>query len=178
MLDIKTAPPYPAEAERDALLNPAARTSYDPATGRWSMSSAAAKATSADALLLLPPIPKGQAGVGIDVQLLADLPMDNEDFLARNFSPAELAYCRAQPDARASIAGRWAAKEAIVKALCSQQPDKRPEWLAGPGAALAPIEILPGAARVPVATVNGKALPAKLSISHSGAYAVAIAILD
>lgn len=177
MLSIKTAPPYSAEAERDALLNPAARTSYDAASGAWTMSASAAKTKATDQLAL-PSVSIGKPGVGIDVQLLSELPIDNEEFLARNFSPAELTYCRAQPDARASLAGRWAAKEAIVKALCSQHPENKPEWFAGPGAPLAPIQVLPGAAGAPMATINGQALPLKLSISHSGAYAVAIAVLE
>lgn len=37
-------------------------------------------------------------GVGCDVQLTADLNLANDTFVQRNFTDAEIAYCRAQPD--------------------------------------------------------------------------------
>lgn len=118
----------------------------------------------------------GAKGVGIDVQLIADLPVANSDFIQRNFTSKEIAYCSGHADPSASFAGRWAAKEAVVKALCSGSAGK-PAWLEGPGAPLKAIEVLPGANQAPAVTVKGVPCDVKLSISHSGAYAAAIAIL-
>jgi len=176
LVQVKTAPPYAKEDEQTVLLNPLARATFDATTGSYLIKNP--NVSHID--LKIPKIPvTGTSGVGIDVQLLADLPMDNPDFLERNFTPTELAYCHAQPDPRSSLAGRWAAKEAIIKALCSAAQGKRQEWLKGAGAPLKPIEILPSGLQnpAPTASINGQACPARLSISHSGAYAVAIAIL-
>ena len=43
-------------------------------------------------------------------------------FVARNFTPAEIEYCSSAPSPPSSFAGRWAAKEAVVKALSSCRP--------------------------------------------------------
>jgi phosphopantetheinyl transferase (holo-ACP synthase) len=40
-------------------------------------------------------------------------------FLSRNFTSSEIEYCRSRPDPSASFAGRWAAKEAVIKAMSS-----------------------------------------------------------
>ena len=46
----------------------------------------------------------------------------------RNFTEAEIAYCLAQPDPRASFTGRWCAKEATIKALSSRHPEHAKVW--------------------------------------------------
>ena len=60
-------------------------------------------------------------GIGVDLQVISEidaaLSSSGEHFLARNFSQREIVYCRSRPDPAASFAGRWAAKEAVVKAL-------------------------------------------------------------
>lgn len=64
------------------------------------------------------PIPNTQ--IGIDIEHIDSLPKTNdfrnEGFYTDNFSENEIAYCILQPDAYASFAGLFAAKEAIVKA--------------------------------------------------------------
>jgi fatty acid synthase subunit alpha, fungi type/fatty acid synthase subunit beta, fungi type len=86
----------------------------------------------------------------------------------RNFTDAEVTYCRAQPDPAASFAARWAGKEAVFKAL--GVPSK------GAGAAMKDIEILPDDAGVPRVTLHGEAKDAAegknittmhVSLSHS-----------
>ncbi len=61
-----------------------------------------------------------ELAVGIDIENISSLPVVNdfrEDaFYTMNFTPAEIAYCILQPNAYASFAGLFAAKEAIVKA--------------------------------------------------------------
>ncbi len=58
--------------------------------------------------------------VGIDMEDVANLPAAadyrTDPFYTQNFSPAEIAYCVLQADPRRSFAGRFCAKEAVVKA--------------------------------------------------------------
>jgi phosphopantetheine--protein transferase-like protein len=58
--------------------------------------------------------------IGIDIEQVSALPKTidfrNEGFYTDNFSEKEIAYCILQPNAYASFAGLFAAKEAIVKA--------------------------------------------------------------
>jgi phosphopantetheine--protein transferase-like protein len=71
-----------------------------------------------------PPSPsiglESPAGVGIDIEDVASIPHADDyrehDFFRDNFTQAEIAYCLAQPDVRASFCGTWAAKEALLKA--------------------------------------------------------------
>ena len=60
------------------------------------------------------------AGIGIDAEEISLMPATNDfrdhEFYTMNFAAAEIAYCILQPDSRASFAGLFAAKEAIVKA--------------------------------------------------------------
>lgn len=60
------------------------------------------------------------SSIGIDIEQVSALPKTNdfrnEGFYTDNFSEKEIAYCILQPNAYASFAGLFAAKEAIVKA--------------------------------------------------------------
>lgn len=59
-------------------------------------------------------------GIGIDIQARSSMPeaadYRTDRFYSANFSPRELAHCIQQGDPLMSLAGTWAAKEAIVKA--------------------------------------------------------------
>ncbi|KAE8191714.1 hypothetical protein CF328_g5595 [Tilletia controversa] len=59
----------------------------------------------------------GCQGAGVDVEDIGGFPADNETFNERSFTPAEIAYCRAQ----ASFCGRFAAKETVFKAMGSRK---------------------------------------------------------
>jgi fatty acid synthase subunit alpha len=76
----------------------------------------------------------GQTHPGVDVESLDAIDISNETFITRNFTPAEIAYCRKAPSPQASFVGRWSAKEAVFKSL---KVEGR-----GAGAALNEIEIL------------------------------------
>jgi phosphopantetheine--protein transferase-like protein len=118
-------------------------------------------------------------GIGIDAQLISeidDLWMNNTEFIERNFTAAEIAYCRASSDPSSSFAGRWAAKEAVIKAIssCDTNENSRNLWK-GSGASLRDIEILPSASAAPKVVLHGHAeqvanvlgvTSIKLSISH------------
>ena len=101
--------------------------------------------------------------------MISAVPSHSATFVARNFTPAEIAYCNSQPSSAASFAARWVGKEAVFKSL--NVPSK------GAGAAMQDIEILPNAETgAPEVTLHGdaeKAAEAKgiakvlISLSHS-----------
>lgn len=128
-------------------------------------------------------------GIGVDAQSIDEIDacVTNTDFVARNFTVAEIAYCRASPDPSSSFAGRWAAKEAVIKAISSCDSDNltaRNLWQGG-GAPLKDIEIVPSGSGAPTVNLSGHAADVagllsistiKVAISHSGDYAIAQAI--
>ena len=56
--------------------------------------------------------------IGVDVlgveRMAAAVRRSGEGFLRRAFTPAELEYCAGSPE---RLAGRWAAKEAVIKSF-------------------------------------------------------------
>jgi phosphopantetheine--protein transferase-like protein len=101
--------------------------------------------------------------IGIDIQDIQALPRTDdfrkESFYRMNFAPSEIAYCILQPDPYDSFGGLFAAKEAIIKADGTRR--------ALPFNAL---EIGHTAEGVPVTS------DFRLSISHAGGFAVAVAV--
>jgi len=125
----------------------------------------------------------GDRGVGVDIEPVATFADFNDkmDFITRNFTDSEIDYCLHAADPAASFAGRWAAKEAIVKAISNSSVDTSPLF-PDAAAALKDAEILKGASGAPVVNLTGhckKAFDAlglssiKVSISHSGEFALA-----
>lgn len=56
--------------------------------------------------------------VGVDVESVAAVPVGNMTFVSRNFTDAEVDYCRKSSKGEtAALAGRWSAKEAVFKSL-------------------------------------------------------------
>lgn len=89
-----------------------------------------------------------------------------ERFLNRVYSAGELSTC-SRPDRWQCLAGRWAAKEAVIKLLAR-----------GETPPLCQIEIVPGPEGAPIAVLRG--IPwfnCALSISHERDYAVAVAMV-
>ena len=89
-------------------------------------------------------------------------------FLARAFTPAELAYCQGRPE---RLAGRWTAKEAVIKCF-----DRTP--ICFPRSR---IEVLPsdtGAPEVRLLGEDAKGAEVQVSITHQGGIAVAGAWLE
>lgn len=96
------------------------------------------------------------------------MPSNNPTFVSRNFTDAEIAYCRSQPSPQSSFAARWAGKEAVFKSLGVSSK--------GASAAMRDIEILPNEDGVPKVTLHGDAKTAAdtkgitdvhISLSHS-----------
>lgn len=185
----KTLPPYSPSQESKVYLNPLARASYDAKLSSWRFRETDQMAATElkDVMLALAEatINPLSHGVGVDVQLIAEINLDNASFLQRNFTESEIAYCMQKPDPQASLTGRWAAKEAVVKALCNYMttcyPGKALPWLKGSAAPLKAVQVLAsdasGAPIVDIASVTNLPpdLSVKVSISHSGSYAVAMA---
>ena len=89
-------------------------------------------------------------------------------FLARTFTPAELAYCQGRPD---RLAGRWTAKEAVIKCF-----DRTP--ICFPRSR---IEVLPsdtGAPEVRLLGEDARGAEVQVSITHQGGIAIAGAWLE
>lgn len=99
-------------------------------------------------------------------------------FVDRIFTPAEAAYCEPRGARFVHFAGRFAAKEAAMKALGTG-------W--GEGVAWREVEILPSAAGAPQLILHGVARErfdalgatrAHVSISHTATHAVAHVIFE
>lgn len=97
-------------------------------------------------------------------------------FLERCFTPAEIAWARRHRDDAIRFAGRWAAKEAVVKVLGTGFVR---------GISFQDIEVLPLDSGQPAVHLSGGALAVaeqqgivdvRISISHCEDYAVATAI--
>jgi hydroxyethylthiazole kinase-like uncharacterized protein yjeF len=109
---------------------------------------------------------------GIDVLAIErmELAVDRsgDGFLARAFTPAELAYCRGRPE---RLAGRWAAKEAVIKCFDGTPicfPRRRIEVLPAPG----------GGPRVRLLGGDPMGAAVWVSISHQAGVAIATAALE
>ncbi|KAJ2908853.1 fatty acid synthase alpha subunit Lsd1 [Coemansia aciculifera] len=124
-------------------------------------------------------------GVGVDIEAIADINIENPTFVERNFTAAEQAYCWSRPNPHASFAGKWCAKEAAVKAVSSIVSTDQVVWTKGSAAPLVDIEICVGASAAPQVVFHGEAKEAveragislvRVSISHIDLYAIATAI--
>ncbi|PWY77009.1 hypothetical protein BO70DRAFT_430530 [Aspergillus heteromorphus CBS 117.55] len=114
--------------------------------------------------------------VGVDVEEIMGINIENQTFIHRNFTSAEREYCSNSPNPRASYAGRWSAKEAVFKSL--QTPS------VGAGAAMNEIEILQTKG-IPNVLLHGNAQAIaaskgissiEVTISHSAGTAIAVAL--
>ena len=122
-------------------------------------------------------------GTGLDIieiaRLAAALERHGDRFSARVFTPAEQAHAAGLGRGQVSFyAGRWAAKEAVAKALgCG----------VGPDCGLRDIEVLPDDRGKPVVALQASAVRTAadrgiarwhLSITHEQHYAVAQVIAE
>ena len=119
-------------------------------------------------------------GVGTDIVLVEDLRKRMErtpGLEARIFDPAESAFCRAMADPWQHFAARFAAKEALMKALgtgWTQGVDFRDivvvRGIEGPPR----LDLRGGAAEA----AGAQGTRASLSLSHAGGLAIAFVVLD
>lgn len=181
--------PYSDELEESVYLDPLARVSAEPKSGNelvfhkkaiQSESSYEKNAATANVVKSLTAEIAGGAddnGVGVDVELIQSINVDNETFIERNFTGSEIEYCQRQPSIQSSFAGTWSAKEAVFKSLGVKSQ--------GAGASLKDIEItrVNGNGPEVVLTGNAKKIASeagvksvKVSISHDDFQSVAVAI--
>ncbi|KAF2743157.1 hypothetical protein M011DRAFT_481111 [Sporormia fimetaria CBS 119925] len=115
--------------------------------------------------------------IGVDVERIAAVNIENETFIERNFTEQEIAYCQKAPSPQSSFAGKWSAKEAVFKSLGVQSK--------GAGAAMKEIEIINDEKGVPSVQLHGSAeqeaksagvKSVTVSISHSDEQAIAVAV--
>jgi fatty acid synthase subunit alpha, fungi type len=165
LVQVKHAPPYTADEETRVYLNPLARLdaknkfTFPDASTRYNKKTEAVVEALTNAV--------GGTDVGVDVETINSLNIENEEFLKRNFTDAEIAYCLEAPSPQASFAGTWSAKEAVFKSLGVKS--------AGGGAALKEIEILRDENGKPQVQFHGEAAKkannagvkkVKIAISH------------
>ncbi|EFX06093.1 fatty acid synthase alpha subunit [Grosmannia clavigera kw1407] len=189
----KTHAPYSDEQLPSVLLNPDARVTVDKKTAELTFAAnfmqqaakatlptaggAAAKTTLEALEALAAQVQTRKNKVGVDLEDVAAIHINNDTFVERNFTAAEIAYCNSTPNVQAAFAGRWSAKEAVFKSLGVASR--------GGGAPLKEIEILRDDKGAPTVHLHGQAATAakaanlkevNVSISHSDSQAVAIAV--
>ena len=150
----KTESPYADSQMSQVFLDPESRVSADQKTSELrfprSMPKKVEDANSKLTKEMLKSLAEATASqgskVGVDVEDIRAINIENEVFLDRNFTEKEQAYCRKAPSPQASFAGRWSAKEAVFKSLgVSSQ---------GAGAALSDIEVINDENGAPVVSVS------------------------
>eukprot|EP01062_Namystynia_karyoxenos_P028436 TRINITY_DN21550_c0_g1_i1.p1 TRINITY_DN21550_c0_g1~~TRINITY_DN21550_c0_g1_i1.p1 ORF type:complete len:4167 (+),score=1617.38 TRINITY_DN21550_c0_g1_i1:129-12503(+) len=188
LAQIKDDAPYTREQMKAVFLDPTARASWDAAKGTYTFHRLGRgekqRPAPAQGLLLTGTEGGKQRGIGCDVELLSAIPMQNSTFIDRNYTEAELEQCQKLGDLRAALAARWAAKEAVIKAVSNfQPPSADPVWQ-GAGAPVKEIEVLSapggglavkfsGAASDAVAKAGVSSV--QVNVALSGAYAIAVA---
>ncbi|GBE87869.1 fatty acid synthase [Sparassis crispa] len=181
LVKVKDAPPYSKDLEAPVLMNPLARACLDPKTGSYAFPAKlnlqpAVDIANVKAISQILAAQGSTAGVGVDQELISAVPSSNPTFVSRNFTDAEIEYCRSQPSPAASFAARWVGKEAVFKSLGVSSK--------GAAAPMKDIEILKDDSGVPTVILRGDAKSAAeakgitrvhLSLSHSETVAVAFA---
>ncbi|HXA43548.1 MAG TPA: NAD(P)H-hydrate dehydratase [Candidatus Solibacter sp.] len=105
--------------------------------------------------------------LGIDVvpvaRIIAAIDKHGDRFLNRVYTPGELKYARGNPE---RLAGRWAAKEAVLKALGGRGRFPR----------MSLVEVLPGKRGAPEVRLTREPTPdIAVSITHDSGLAMAVA---
>ena len=176
LVKIKEHPPYVGDMEGKVLLNSMARATFDPRTGEYSFQGKlaaqvpldVANANAISSIAASNGFRDGSAvGVGVDqglsnfilqsiahtiyviLELISSVPSHNPTFVSRNFTEAEITYCRSQPSPPSSFAARWVGKEAVFKSLGVKSK--------GAAAAMKDIEIVNDESGVPTVYLHGEA---------------------
>jgi fatty acid synthase subunit alpha len=143
MFRAKDKAPYDDDKMQEVFLNPRARVSLDKKTATYTYPQSTFEAPKKDAKTeetrkMLESITQANAApntkIGVDVEKIDALNIENDTFVERNFTAQEIAYCKKAPSPQSSFAGRWSAKEAVFKSLGVKGQ--------GAGAALKDIEIV------------------------------------
>ncbi|KAL9121605.1 MAG: hypothetical protein Q9187_001832 [Circinaria calcarea] len=181
----KTHSPYADAQQSQVFLNPTARVTMDKKSSELTYptsipkkpTSKEAESTRQTVESLAKATATENSKVGVDVESIDAINIENDTFVQRNFTQKEQDYCRKAPSPQASFTGRWSAKEAVFKSLGVQGK--------GAGAGLKEIEVLNDSNGAPVVTLHGDAKAAAskvgvksvdVSISHNETQAIAVAV--
>ena len=126
-------------------------------------------------------------GIGIDIieidRVQKSIEKYGDHFLNKIYTPGELEYCLNKTNKYQHLAARFAAKEAVYKALSSEKDDTENEYSAA-NVGWQDIEIFNEPNGMPVVKVFGKIKKLlngerslKISISHSRDYVTCVAIV-
>ena len=160
MFRAKNKSPYEDNQMQSVFLDPTSRVEPDRrASGKLAYpEKARARPTASDSTKQTVEALATAAGaganskIGVDVESVANIPIENQTFIARNFTDKEVDYCRkSSKGERAAFAGRWSAKEAVFKSLGVDGK--------GSGAGLRDIEIAVGEAGAPLVQVSQESRP-------------------
>jgi fatty acid synthase subunit alpha, fungi type len=165
LVQVKHSAPYTPEEEARVYLNPLARLD---SKNKYTFPDASSKYNKkTEAIVEALSSSVGGKDVGVDVETINSINIENEGFLNRNFTAAEIDYCSKAPHPQASFAGTWSAKEAVFKSLGVKS--------AGGGAPLKEIEIVRDSNGKPQVKFHGEAASkaesagvknVKVAISH------------
>lgn len=121
------------------------------------------------------------SGLGVDLvhvpDFAAQLALPGSRFLDGVFTPGERADAAARPDPTRSLAARYAAKEAFLKAWCATRYGLPPALAA---VDLTEVEVVTDAWRRPALRLHGALreaagpLQLQVSLSHDGPTAIAV----
>jgi fatty acid synthase subunit alpha len=142
MFRAKDKAPYEDDKMQEIFLNPRARVTVDKKTATYSYpkkyeapkKDKKAEETTKMVESLTQATAAANTKVGVDVETLSALNIENDTFIERNFTEKEIAYCQKAASPQASFTGKWSAKEAVFKSLGVKGK--------GAGAALKDIEII------------------------------------
>ena len=117
-------------------------------------------------------------GVGVDIESVDRFRKyrPGDPFLSRVFTPVELDYCFSKASPAPHLAARFAAKEAIIKALYNINIKEDVTLKVN----YKYIEIFNTARGVPIARVKGvpmAGLTLRISLSHNDDYGIAYAVI-
>ncbi|KAH6659244.1 fatty acid synthase subunit alpha [Truncatella angustata] len=157
LFQAKASAPYSDEQLSSVLLNPEARVTEDKKTAGltypadFAKRAAAVQAPKANSTkssieALARSLESSKNKVGVDVEDISAINIENDTFVERNYTEKEIAYCRKMPSPQSSFAGRWSAKEAVFKSLGVKS--------LGGGAALKDIEVLSDENGAPIVSVS------------------------
>jgi fatty acid synthase subunit alpha len=142
MFRAKDKAPYEDDKMQEIFLNPRARVTVDKKTATYSYpkkyEAPKKDKKAAETMKMVESLTQATAAantkVGVDVETLNALNIENDTFIERNFTEKEIAYCQKAASPQASFTGKWSAKEAVFKSLGVKGK--------GAGAALKDIEII------------------------------------
>ena len=142
MFRAKDKAPYEDDKMQEVFLNPRARVTLDKKTATYSYPKKSVAEPKKDKKAeetqkMVETLTKATAStntkVGVDVESISAINIENDTFIERNFTEKEIAYCQKAANPQASFTGKWSAKEAVFKSLGVKGQ--------GAGAALKDIEI-------------------------------------